>query len=256
MIGDLLLTRFAQVTEFRYLWRRFPFGSVDTRVRYGIWSRPHYAYGVYAAADLAKQLNLAGISVIEFGVAGGRGLLALESIAGQVARRFGITIAVFGFDSGKGMPEPTDYRDLPHVWDKGFYEMDREKLQAKLSSAELILGDVGQSVNSFLQRPSILPIGFVAFDLDYYRSTKNALQVFDSSHHLPRVYCYFDDINLRRWRATMSTRVSFAQFGSSTWNIPTKKSANCTFCATCVGIRRPGTIKSTSCTISAIPSIV
>ena len=37
-----------------------------------------------------------------------------------------------------------------------------------------------------------LPIGFVAFDLDYYSSTRSALRVF-KLQHLPRVYCYFDD---------------------------------------------------------------
>jgi hypothetical protein len=40
------------------------------------------------------------------------------------------------------------------------------------------------------------PIGFVAFDLDYYSSTAAALTVFDGpeSTHLPRVHCYFDDL--------------------------------------------------------------
>ena len=194
MIADRLLTRLVQFPEFRWLWSRFPFGSVDTLVRYGIWSRPHYAYGVYSAAQLAKRLDLAGISVVEFGVAGGRGLLALERIAGQVAKRFSLAISVYGFDTGGGMPEPVDYRDVQHVWGKGFYEMDQEKLRRELSSAELILGEVGQTLLSFRERPGVFPVGFVAFDLDYYSSTKNALRLFDSNNHLPRVYCYFDDI--------------------------------------------------------------
>ena len=39
-------------------------------------------------------------------------------------------------------------------------------------------------------------IGFVAFDLDYYSSTKAAFTVFEGpeTSHLPRVYCYFDDV--------------------------------------------------------------
>ena len=40
------------------------------------------------------------------------------------------------------------------------------------------------------------PIGFISFDLDYYSSTKVALELLrgaDASH-LPRVHCYFDDL--------------------------------------------------------------
>jgi hypothetical protein len=39
------------------------------------------------------------------------------------------------------------------------------------------------------------PIGFVAFDLDYYSSTRAALKLFcgPDSALLPRVFCYFDD---------------------------------------------------------------
>jgi hypothetical protein len=36
------------------------------------------------------------------------------------------------------------------------------------------------------------PVGFVAFDLDYYSSTTVAFRVFEKEH-LPRVHCYFDD---------------------------------------------------------------
>jgi hypothetical protein len=198
MIPERILVRLAQIPGVRSLWHRFPIGSVDTRARYGIFLRPHYAYGVYSAASLAKSLNLSGISVIEFGVAGGRGLQALESIARTIGEHIGIRITVAGFDSGKGMPEPVDYRDLPHVWGKGFYSMDEQKLRAKLSpKTELILGDVKETAPRWLSRGDILPLGFVAFDLDYYSSTVAAFRVFDNENvdsRLPRVYCYFDDI--------------------------------------------------------------
>jgi hypothetical protein len=200
MIADKILARFTQLPGARRLWVRFPFGSVDTRVRYDIWSRPHYAYGVYTAAQLAKRLDLSAISVLELGVAGGRGLLALADLAEVIGRHVGIEITVVGFDSGKGMPEPTDYRDLPHVWGKGFYAMDQAQLQSQLqarpSSAELILGDVEETIPAWLGRPDLPPIGFVAFDLDYYSSTIKAFRLFEPSDpavRLPRVYCYFDD---------------------------------------------------------------
>ena len=41
-----------------------------------------------------------------------------------------------------------------------------------------------------------MPVGFVAFDLDYYSSTAVALGIFDGPEttHLPRVHLYFDDL--------------------------------------------------------------
>jgi hypothetical protein len=194
MIPDRLLARITQIPGFRTLWNRFPAGSLSTRVRYGIFDRPHYAYGVYAAADLAKRLGLSAIEVAEFGVAGGRGLLALENISAMVSADAGVLIHISGFDSGDGMPAPVDYRDLPHVWGQGFYRMDSQKLKERLKrDTSLILGDMRTTVTSWTPRA---PIGFVAFDLDYYSSTKGALQLFEfgPQARLPRVYCHFDDI--------------------------------------------------------------
>ena len=122
MPSEALLRRLTQLPGARSLWRRFPVGPLDLRVRFGISARPNYAYGVYKAADLAVKLGLPAISVIELGVAGGRGLLALEGIAAEVSAALGIKIAVFGFDSSEGMPPPLDYRDIGHVWAEGFYK--------------------------------------------------------------------------------------------------------------------------------------
>lgn len=198
MIPQKVLDLVTGIPGVRGLWNRFPIGSVDTRVRYGIFSRPHYAYGMYSAALLARNLNIRGISVIEFGVAGGRGLLALESLALTVADYVGVRIEVAGFDSGVGMPAPVDYRDLPHVWGSGFYSMDEPKLRARLEpQTALILGDVKETVPLWLSDRARPPLGFVAFDLDYYSSTVAAFRVFEEENvniRLPRVYCYFDDI--------------------------------------------------------------
>jgi len=188
-LADTLLARIIQIPGMRSLWVRFPFGSIPTRVQYDIWDRPHYAYGVYSAADLAQRLRYPGITAIEFGVAGGRGLVALEEISKRVGAHLGMEIAVFGFDSGEGMPAPLDYRDLPHVWNKGFYQMRRAELETKLTTAKLIIGDIQETIPSFV---SPYPVGFIAFDLDYYSSTRNALYIFEADH-LPRTYCYFDD---------------------------------------------------------------
>ena len=122
--------------------------------------------------------------------------MAVERIAKEVTATTGVQISVFGFDTGEGMPPPVDYRDLPHVWDQGFFKMDQLALKQSLTSASLILGDVSNTVSSFLESENLSPIGFVAFDLDYYSSTRAALRLFEgpATTRLPRVYCYFDDI--------------------------------------------------------------
>jgi len=193
---DRLLIRLTRIPGVLYLWRKFPIGAVPTRVRFALWPRPPYAYGLFRAAELAKNLKLDGLSAIEFGVAGGDGLVALEAIAEEVSRYWEIPIKVYGFDTGEGMPAPCDYRDLPHVWKKGFYRMEVEALKSRLKTAKLILGDVDKSVPPFLADPTLLPIGFISFDLDFYSSTKKALRIFtgDARTTLPRVFCYFDDI--------------------------------------------------------------
>jgi hypothetical protein len=133
---------------------------------------------------------------MEFGVAGGRGLVAMERAAQQISDNLGVHIDVWGFDAEKGLPKPLDFRDLPHVWQQGDYQMDVPKLKSKLSSAKLVLGDVSQTVVPFLAAGDLPPIGFVSFDLDYYSSTVAALQIFEGGDgtRLPRVYCYFDDM--------------------------------------------------------------
>jgi hypothetical protein len=51
-------------------------------------------------------------------------------------------------------------------------------------------------VEGFCGREDPAPIGFVAFDLDYYSSTSAALGILREDHRffLPRVVCYVDDM--------------------------------------------------------------
>jgi hypothetical protein len=73
--------------------------------------------------------------------------------------------------------------------------MDETALRARLSSAQLVLGDVAETVPKW-SASGHAPVGFVAFDLDYYTSTVHALRVLegDPARLLPRVPCYFDDL--------------------------------------------------------------
>jgi hypothetical protein len=135
------------------------------------------------------------VSFIEFGVAGGNSLLKPEAIARRLYDYFKINIDVYGFDGGTGMPRPRDYRDIPNLWCEGHFRMDVEKLQDRLTKAQLMLGPVDETVPSFLKR-SPAPVAFAVFDLDYYSSTMQAFTLFDAEQSLllPRVHCYFDDI--------------------------------------------------------------
>src|SRR5262245_378869 len=95
------------------------------KLRAGLFARNHYAYLVLEAGRLARALGHRSTSVIEFGVAGGNGLLLLEEYARTIGGEMSIQIDVYGFDAGSaGMPQPVDYRDCPHIWSAGFYKMD------------------------------------------------------------------------------------------------------------------------------------
>jgi len=191
-----LLRYLARLPYFLGLWERMQLGSMAARVEWGVVPYPHYAYGVYWAAVTASRLKIPRITVAEFGVAGGRGLIALERASEQIERELGVGIDVVGFESGAGMPAAADYRDLPHIWGPGFYVMEVEKLRSRLKRAELVLGDVATTTRQWIQEKPRAPLGFVSFDLDYYSSTRAAFTLFEGpdSSHLPRVYCYFDDV--------------------------------------------------------------
>ena len=157
--------------------------------------RPHYLWGALQGVNLAKALELTRVSFIEFGVAGGSGLLEMEKIAAKLESSFDIEILVHGFDSAGGLPKAKDHRDLPNLWREGFYPMDREKLEKRLKKAKLHLGMVEDTLEEFIRSQSA-PVAFISFDLDYYSSTQHALKLLeaDESMLLPRIHCYFDDI--------------------------------------------------------------
>jgi len=133
---------------------------------------------------------------LEFGVAGGNGLVALENHAVEIARMVSVEIDVYGFDTGEGLPEPVDYRDLPYHWKGGFYKMDITALEARLKKATLVLGDIRDTARIFFERYDPAPIGAISYDFDFYSSTAAALQMLgaDEQYYLPRMYTYFDDV--------------------------------------------------------------
>jgi hypothetical protein len=168
---------------------------------------------VLQAAISAKNLEVPRICAVEFGVAGGNGLIELERAATRAESLLGVAIDVVGFDTGTGMPEPKDYRDVPWVIRAGYLGMDEDALRSRLQRAQLVLGPVAETVDRWLGG-SPPPIGFIAFDLDYYSSTMDAFHVLDGAdeRRLPRVVCYFDDIFGYGWSDYHGERAAITDF--------------------------------------------
>jgi hypothetical protein len=164
----------------------------------------------------ARALGIDRISVLELGVAGGNGLLALEAAAEGAESLLGTQIDVFGFDTGAGLPAVTDVRDAPFAIREGDFLMDEPKLRARLQRAELVIGDVGDSAREFL-RQERAPIGFISFDLDFYSSTMRAFVLLDAqaTRLLPRIVCYFDDLFWYPWTQFNGERAAIAEFNAT-----------------------------------------
>ena len=197
---------------------------LSDQINYQLWSlqnaqpnlRTHFAWGVLSAAHLASCFEIPRISVIEFGVAGGNGLVALEQIATKIEPLYRIGIDVYGFDTGVGLPKPVDYRDLPNLYRESGFAMDEAKLRARLTRARLVVGDVNETISTFLaSRPA--PVGFVSVDVDLYSSTMNTLKLFDAetSLLLPRVYCHFDDILGETFSEFTGERLAIRDFNAA-----------------------------------------
>jgi hypothetical protein len=178
--------------------------------------RPHYLWGALQGTNLAKVLGLPRISLIEFGVAGGNGLVALERIAKKLETIFTIGVDIYGFDAVSGMPKSKDHRDLPNLWCEGSYPMDVARLRQRLNSANLVLGMVEETVPQFIAaKPA--PIAFIAFDLCFYSSTMSAFKTFAASQDalLPRIHCFFRNILGRTFGDHNGERLAISDFNAS-----------------------------------------
>ena len=174
--------------------------SYEKQVRYGLLQRPHYAYCIFHAADLAQRLNIPRISIIEFGVAGGNGLVSIERIIDLLKSTTDIKtdFEVYGFDTGKGLPEFETYADLPYWFRPSQYQMDIDRLKSQLTYTKLVIGNIRDTIGSFFDSYCPAPVGTMLIDVDYYSSTIDCLTIFDrpgyDKYFLPRIHLYFDDI--------------------------------------------------------------
>lgn len=175
----------------------------------GTFKQPNYILPMVLASAQAVCIGVKRVSSIEFGVASGRGLLDLCKICEAITIAVDIEFDIYGFDTYSGLPEINDYRDHPEIWAAGQYATpDFEALRGSLSSnCSLVVGDIRNTIDEFVRSKdlSAAPLGFVSVDLDFYSSTRYALDVFnkDSNCYLPSVMMYFDDIDgnitLNKW---------------------------------------------------------
>lgn len=173
---------------------RLPF---ERRAQLSLVRRPQYAYGLHRSCRLAAKLGVERITAIEFGVAGGNGLVAMEDHAAELEELTGVGIDVVGFDTGEGLFEPVDHRDMPYFFAAGSYAIDLPALRARLRRAHLIIGDAADTFGEFLAG-GVAPIALVAFDMDVYSATAGVMRHLGDgaveSRFLPRVSVYFDDV--------------------------------------------------------------
>jgi hypothetical protein len=171
----------------------FEWAALFDSVRY-----PAYAVGLQTACKYAQLVGAAGFTAIEFGVAGGNGLIELSRYAPRLSQQTGMKITVIGFDAGSGLPTSSDFRDAPWLWNQGDFPCDTNRLRTLLPpDTELVLGRIQDTLPRWLERKPTLPIGFISVDVDLYSATAaicDALGKVETSYLLPFVSFYFDDI--------------------------------------------------------------
>src|SRR5260370_41352860 len=111
----------------RVLYERFPeplhlnifsifvalFGSYKAKIAFDLVVRQQYAFSRLKTAELAQAQGLKSVTVIEFGVAAGAGLMNIFNISSHITRLTGVEVQNFGFYSRPGMPPPPDQPHHP-----------------------------------------------------------------------------------------------------------------------------------------------
>ena len=196
----------------------YVFGSLRKKIAYDLVIRPQHAYGLLNAADQAKLRGFNEVTIIEFGVANGAGLMNLIAIAEKVTKMTGVKIHIYGFDTGEGMPEPIDYRDHPEYYNTGDFPMNKALLEEKIKGkAKIIYGPIKEKISEFISNISEkAPIGFVSIDVDYYSSTKEVLELFKAKaiSFLPLTYVYLDDIFMPHHNEKCGELLAISEFNN------------------------------------------
>jgi len=196
------------------------FGSLRQRVNFDLLVRQYNAYSILSAADRAIDYGQKSITIVEFGVAAGAGLINMCEIAQRVTKATGVAIRVIGFDSGTGMPPPQGFRDHPEYYQEGDFPMNHAALRAKLPpNGELILGQLQDTIAEFRDHrlEASAPIAYVVIDVDYYSSTVDALKLFDgrAELYLPLTLLYLDDTSLEHHNPFAGEELAVREFNDA-----------------------------------------
>ena len=123
------------------------------------------------------------VTICEFGVATGDGLLAMVDLA-ALGSEIGVEYRIVGFDTGAGLPPIGGYEDHPELWSPGDFAMvNKEQLAERLGEPRRALPRRYQrrTVPGFVASLSAdAPLGFIAVDVDIYSATCSALRSLDS----------------------------------------------------------------------------
>lgn len=192
--------RFGEPLHLVLLSSIFAVTGYRRRVKWDNVHRPQYAFPILWAADLAKEIGLRELTIIEFGVAAGAGLRLMHRYATKTTAITGIKFRIVGFDAATGMPPAIDYRDNPEMFQQGDFPMwNRSELERWLpENVELQIGHIAETVSTYLPRiRDDAPLAFISIDVDYYSSTVPCLQILTGQpeQYLPYFHVYLDDIS-------------------------------------------------------------
>ena len=173
-------------------------GNFRDRQLRGLVPRPPYGYGMLRAADEAKYFGHKKVTVLEFGVASGSGLMNMAGLARRIRGETGIDFRIVGFDTGEGLPDVKGYKDHAELWSaRDFAMRERDELLLNIgNNAEIIFGDINDTIDDFTAKLSPeCPIGFISIDVDIYTATAYALRCLRGSAdlYLPAISMYLDD---------------------------------------------------------------
>ena len=202
MLSDQSRNYFSFFNSIKYRYFQFFYGKSFEKffdlIKYGVLPRPNYALGILMAAHQAKELNYKKISIIELGCWNFEGLIDIENYINDIKKFIDIDFSVYGFELGSGhIKEETDPRNRLYELSGGDYAFKKDENIKKLKFSKLILGDVKETVPKFLEEKHLdnAPLGFVIFDLGFYTSAKDALNLLKSKskRYLPRTIIYSDN---------------------------------------------------------------
>jgi hypothetical protein len=122
-------------------------GNLRHKIDFDLVLRKQHAFAMLNLTDHAKSLGYKKATVIELGVASGAGLLNLQHLARRITKLTGIGFAIFGFDTGAGMPPPQSYKDHPELSLAGDFPMNFEALSKHLdANAKLVIGPLSEMI--------------------------------------------------------------------------------------------------------------